>query len=303
MLTTLTRILKFGWQNFRRNSWLSIATISIMILTLVVFQGLILFHVFTGIALENLKDKIDISIYFASEAGENDILKIQKNLEKRNDIKQVEYISREKALALFKERHKDDPTINQALQELEANPLSSSLNIKAKNPADYSVIAAFLDQQFSWQPIIEKMTYRQNQLVIERLSKIVDTAEKSGFGLTIFLSLAAVLVTFNTISLSIYSNRDEIGIMRLVGSSNQFIVGPYIITGIIYSIIAAVISFLIIWPVIALISPYLKFIVSETNFYDYFTGHFWGLLGYTMLFGMALGIVSSQVAIRKYLKI
>lgn len=279
------------------------ATISIMILTLIVFQSLILFRVFTDTAINSLKDKIDISIYFKPEADETNILSIQQKIEQREDVKKVEYISRDKALALFQERHKEDPTINQALRELEDNPLSASLNIKAVNPSDYSTIAAFLDDQNSWQPVIEKMTYRQNQIVIERLGSIVSTVEKTGLGLTIFLSLAAILVAFNTISLTIYSNRDEVGVMRLVGSPNQFIVGPYVVTGIIYSIIASVVAALIIWPIVALASPYLRFIVSENNFYDYYAGHFWGLFAYTMLFGIVLGIVSSQVAIGKYLKI
>lgn len=279
------------------------ATISIMILTLIVFQSLILFRVFTDTAINSLKDKIDISIYFKPETDEINILSIQQKIEQREDVKKVEYISRDKALALFQERHKEDPTINQALRELEDNPLSASLNIKAVNPTDYSTIAAFLDDQNSWQPVIEKMTYRQNQIVIERLGSIVSTVEKTGLGLTIFLSLAAILVAFNTISLTIYSNRDEIGVMRLVGSPNQFIVGPYVITGIIYSVIASIVAALIIWPIIALAAPYLRFIVSENNFYDYYSSHFLGLFAYTTLFGVVLGIVSSQVAIGKYLKI
>lgn len=255
----------------------------------------------TGIA--NLKNKIDVSIYFTPEAEENSILTIQRRLEQQENVKQVEYISREKALAMFKTRHQDDPTINQALRELNDNPLSASLNIKADNPSDYSGIVSFLEKQESWQPVIEKTTYRQNQLVIERLGNIVNTAEKFGFGLTFFLSIAAILVTFNTISLAIYSNREELGVMRLMGSPNNFIVGPYVVTGIIYSIIAAVLSMVIIWPIVGFISPYLKFFISDTSLAGYYADNFWKLASYQLVFGMTLGIVSAHVAIRKYLKI
>jgi len=303
MTTIISRILKYGWQNFRRNRWLSIATISILLLTLTVFQGLILFRVMTETGIANLKNKIDVSIYFTPEAEENSILTIQRRLEQQENVKQVEYISREKALAMFKTRHQDDPTINQALRELNDNPLSASLNIKADNPSDYSGIVSFLEKQESWQPVIEKTTYRQNQLVIERLGNIVNTAEKFGFGLTFFLSIAAILVTFNTISLAIYSNREELGVMRLMGSPNNFIVGPYVVTGIIYSIIAAVLSMVIIWPIVGFISPYLKFFISDTSLAGYYADNFWKLASYQLVFGMTLGIVSAHVAIRKYLKI
>lgn len=303
MATTLFRIIKYGWQSFWRNRWLSFATVSILLLTLVVFQGLILFRVVTNLAIENLKDKIDISIYFKPETGEETILGIQKQIESREEVKKVEYVSREKALSLFKERHKDDPTINQALQELENNPLSASLNIKANNPSDYSAIAEFLDRQKSWQSSIDKITYQQNRLVIERLGRIIDTTEKFGLALTIFLSLAAILVMFNTISLAIYSNRDEIGVMRLVGSPNRFIIGPFIVTGVIYSVIAAVLSMAVTWPLVAAASPYLKFFIADTNLIDYYTDNFWKLFAYQLILGAVLGVVSGKIAISKYLRI
>ena len=282
---------------------MSFATVSILLLTLLIFQWLILFRVASNLAVENLKDKIDISVYFKLDTDEGGILAIQNKIEEREGVKKVEYISQEKALALFKERHKDDPTINQALQELESNPLSASLNIKANNPDDYAAIASFLDNQGNWQPLIDKVTYQQNQLVIERLSKIVSITEKLGLALTIFLSIAAILVTFNTINLAIYSSRDEIGVMRLIGSPNKFIVGPFIVTGIVYSIIAAVLSMAITWPLVAVAAPYLKFFTSDTSLLDYFTGNFIKLFAVQLILGIVLGAASGKIAIGKYLKV
>jgi len=303
MATLLSRIIRYGWQSFQRNGWLSLATIGILLLALIVFQGLIIFNVVTKIALDTLKDKIDISVYFKPETAEPSILGIQKVVESWEEIKVVEYTSREKALALFKEKHKNDTTITQALKELEDNPLSASLNVKAKDPEQYAAIAKRLNGQKQWQAAIEKVTYYQNKLVIERLGKIVDTTEKFGFALTFFLSLAAILVTFNTVSLAIYSNRDEISIMRLVGASNSFITGPYVVTGLIYAFVAAILSMAIIWPTMALAAPYLKFFISEIDIATYYSNNFWSLLGYQLIFAAVLGVVSSKIAIRKYLKI
>lgn len=302
MLTTLFRIIKYGFLGFWRNGWLSMTTLSILILALLVFEGMLIFNVLTKTALTSLQDKIDISIYFKTNTPEDEILKTKKSLETLSEIKVIEYISRDKALESFKSRHQDDPTIAQSLNELEDNPLLASLNIKAHNSKEYAIIADYLDKA-SFKGWFEKITYAQNAVVIERLSKIIDTTEKGGLILIIFLTFIAVIVIFNTIRLAIYSNREEIGIMRLVGASNSFIRGPYVVEGIIYGLIAGIISIIIAAPIIYFISPYLKIFIPEINLWSYFGLNFFILLSYQLLFGVSLGIISSSIAVRKYLRI
>lgn len=302
MLTALFRIIKYGFLGFWRNGWLSMATLSILILALLVFEGMIIFNILTKTALTALQEKIDIGIYFKIDTPEDEILRIKKSLGTLAEIKDIEYIPRDKALEIFKERHKDDPTISQSLEELQENPLLASLNIKAHNPKEYVIIADYLDKA-SFKGWFEKVTYAQNAVIIERLSKIIDTAKKGGFILIIFLTFVAVLVIFNTIRLAIYSNREEIGIMRLVGASNSFIRGPYAIEGIIYGLIAGITSIIIAGPIIYFASPYVKIFIPEINLWSYFGSHLFALLGYQLIFGIGLGIVSSSIAISKYLKI
>ena len=302
MLTTLFRIIKYGFLGFWRNGWLSTATLSIIVLALLVFEGLIISNVLTKTALTSLQEKIDISVYFKSNTSEDDILKIKKSLESLAEVKGVEYISRDRALEIFKERHKDDPTITQSLEELKENPLLASLNIKAHNPKEYVTIADHLEKA-DFKVWFEKVTYAQNAIVIERLGRIIDTAEKGGLILIIFLALIAVLITFNTIRLAIYSSREEIGIMRLVGASNSFIRGPYVVEGIIYGLVAGILSVIIALPIIYFVSPYVKIFISEMNLWTYFTSHLIGILEYQLLFGIGLGVISSVIAIRKYLRV
>jgi cell division transport system permease protein len=113
----------------------------------------------------------------------------------------------------------------------------------------------------------------------------------------------AIIVTFNTVSLAIYSNRDEIGIMRLVGAPNRFISGPYMVEGIIYGVIGAAISLLLFWPAVYWGAPYLKYFVTDLDLRAYFAENAFRLIGYQAVFGIALGVVSSNFAIQKYLKI
>lgn len=302
MATSLARIIKYGLQNFWRNKWLSTATLAVMTLALFVFENLIFFSVLSGSALDVLKDKIDISVYFKIDTKEDDVLKVKRSLESLTEVKNVEYISRDRALELFQERHKNDQTISQAIGILDENPLSASLNIKANDPRQYPAIASYLNNQ-NLSNYIEQVTYNQNQLVINRLASIVDTGQKGGIVLTLTLAVVSILVTLNTIMLAIYSSRDEIGIMRLVGAPNKFIRGPYIFQGVLYGVLAAIISLFLAAPAVSLAAPYINALIPEMNFSGYFYSNLFNLFLYQTAFGIILGTVSSGLAVRKYLKI
>lgn len=302
MFTTLVRIIKYGVQGFWRNGWLSTTTLFVMVLTLIAFISLMIFNVLTNTALTALQDKIDISVYFKTATSEDDILSAKTSLESLPEVKKIDYISRDKALEIFKSRHQNDPTITQALEELKNNPLNASLNIKARDPKEYVIIAGYLDKE-PLKTLIEKVTYAQNAVIIERLDKIIKTGERAGLILTIILTLAAILVTFNTIRLAIYSNRDEIGIMRLVGASNRFTRGPYIVEGIIYGLSAGIISILAAMPAVYFVSPYINIFIPEINLWNYFISNVLKLFSYQIIFGIGLGIISSWIAVRRYLHI
>ena len=302
MVTTLYRIIKYGLQGFLRNKWLTLTTVSVMMLALFVFLNLIIFNVLTNNVLDILRDKIDISVYFQTDTKEDDILNLKRSLESLKEVRDIEYVSRDEALKVFKERHKADETISQALDVLEENPLSSSLNIKANDPADYPIISAYLNNE-NLKDVVDQVTYNQNQVVINRLASIVKTAREGGIVLTVILSVIAILVTLNTITLTIYSTRDEISIMRLVGAANKFIRGPYIVQVILYGISAAVLSMLLVIPFIVFASPYINALMPEMNLQSYFYSNSILLLGYQLIFGIVLGVVSSVIAVSKYLKI
>lgn len=302
MVTTLYRIIKHGFQNFWRQRLISVATLTVMLLALIVFSSLIIFNVVATSALNSIQEKIDISVYFKTNSPEDEILRIKRSLEELEEVKNVEYVSRDRALEIFKERHSQDATITQAIEELADNPLSASLNIKAKDPDQYSLIASYLDNS-ALEEYVEKVSYAQNQVVIDRLASIINVSRQAGVLLTIVLAVVAVLVVFNTILLAIYSNKEGIEIMRLVGASNMFIRGPYLIEGIIYGTLAAVLSTAVMFPVVYFGSPYLKVFIPGMDLMNYFASNIFTLFLYQLLFGVGIGIVSSLIAVRRYLKV
>ena len=302
MFTILVRIVKYGLQNFVRNSLLSVATIAVMVIALLMLVGLTLFNHVTESALVAVRDKIDISVYFKTSTAEDDVLRVKRSLEGLAEVKQVDYISRAEALQMFKDRHQNDDTITQAVTQLGDNPLSASLNIKAHDPTQYALISDYLNND-TLKQFIEKVSFAQNQTVIDRLALIIDTLEKGGFLLTLFLSLVAGLVIFNTIRLAIYSNREEIGIMRLVGASNTFIRGPYVFTGMVYGVIAALLSILLIVPAVFFVSPYFDIFIPGLNFKSYFLSSLPIIILYQLLAGVLLGTISTFFALRRHLKV
>jgi cell division transport system permease protein len=301
-MITFKRIIKSGLKSFWRNGWLSAATISVMVLTLLVISTLLMLNVIASAVLLNLQEKIDISVYFKLEANEEDIFVVKSQLEKLAEVERVEYVSRDDALERFRERHKDNPYLIQSLQELGENPLEASLNIKAQEASQYETISTFLEGIY-YSNIIDKVDYRQNKEVIDRLSNLIANVKLGGLILSGIMILIVFLVTFSAIRLAIYSSRGEIKIMRLVGANNWFIRGPFIIEGILYGIISSLLTVGILYPVFYFISPKISGFLPIEDFFVYFQTNVWAFLVLLLVIGVGLGAISSFIAIRKYLKV
>ena len=298
---TFQRILKSGYLSFRRNGWLSAATILVMVLVLFVLGSLVFLGAFANTVIRDLESKVDVTVYFVPDAPESGIQAVQKDIESISDVALVDYVSKEQALAEFRERHNKNALIVGALEELGENPLSASLNIRARDPSRYAAISQFLlDKNYS---IVNKVNYFENQKVIDRLSSILGTVRGSGAFLTIFLAFLAVLVAFNTIRLAIYTMREEIGIMRLVGANTWFIRGPFLISGILYGTIAALLATAVFFPVAWAVAPKLSLLVPSFDLFHYFLTNFWQFFAIIFFAGIVLGTVSSMIAIRRYLTV
>lgn len=293
--------MKTSWLAFRRNGLLSTATVLVMTLTLFVIGGLLLMSVVAHTVLGDLENKIDISVYFVPSATEDEVLRVKKSLELLSAVKEIAYVSQEAALADFRSRHAEDEVILSSLDELEGNPLEASLNIKAHDPSRLSEIAKFLkDRNY---PIVDAINYFENQVVIDRLGAIVAGVRNSGLVLIAVLALIAVLVAFNTIRLAIYTAREEINVMRLVGATSWFIRGPFLLQGILQGALAASITVGLFYPLLWFAGPRTAAFLPNIDLYGYFRGNFFEFFGILVGIGIFLGVFSSFIAMRKYLQV
>ncbi len=304
MMTDLKRIIKAGWVNFSRGGLVSWAAVLVTTITLSVMVSIILLQTVLYFSLSAIKDKVDVSIYFTVGAPADQIMLLKSSLEKLPEVASISYTSASEALKIFRDRHESDyPTI-QALDEIGANPLGAYLNIKAKEVNQYESIANFLQSDnalvSSSTSIIDKVNYHQNKLVIDRLNSIISGARKLGLIITLVLVILSIIIMFNTIRLTIFIAKDEIGVMRLVGASKIRVNGPFMVEGAIYGIISTVITMVIFWPVTAWFGSQMTSFLG-LNMYDYYVSNFIQIFVIILLSGIFLGIVSSFIAARKYL--
>jgi len=302
------RIVRAGFFSFWRNGFISLSSILVMMVTLFVIGSVIFSSVVLKSTLDQIREKVDINVYFVTEASEKDILEMKKSLEQLPEVvKPVIYVSREEVLEAFKKRHKNDQFTIQALDELGENPLGATLNIKAKDPSQYESIARFIEskraQSVETDNIIDKVNYYQNKDAIERLTKIIKSANSLGFVLTLFLVAISVLITFNTIRLVIYMSRDEISVMRLVGASDRYIRGPFFVAGAIYGFLSAIITLMIFYPITLWLGGATANFFVGLNVFNYYIANFGQIFLIITGSGIAIGSISSYLAVRKYLRV
>ena len=305
--TKLKRILRTGFFNFWRDSTVSLASVLVMMVTLLVI-GLISFSgAILNTTLVELKNKIDINVIFITTAKEEDILNVKHTLESLPEVFLVTYVSREEALVAFKERHSTDQSILSALDELGENPLGAVLNVKAKDPSQYASVAEFLEGGNALSSesvtIIDRVNYFQNKAAIDKLTRVIASADRLGFALTLFLAIISVLIAFNTIRLTIYLARDEISVMRLVGASTTYIQGPFVVVGVIYGVVAGLLTLLLFLPLTFWLGGTTESFFIGFNIFTYYLRHFLEIAFIIMASGIFIGALSSMLAIRKYLKV
>lgn len=305
MITGFRRVVKAGFVGFWRNAYVSLASIFVLTIALFVIGATMFLNQLLSTSLATLQSKVDINVYFVPDAPIEEIERIKAAVEALPDVAGVVFTSREDALAEYRERNKDNTIALQALEELNENPLGANLAIQAKETSQYESVARFLEEQRALEqpqtPVIDEVNFARNKDSIDTLTAIINATERASFIILGILLIAAILITFNTIRLAIYTAREEIAIMRLVGASNMFIRGPFMLQGIMYGFISGVLALLLFYPLLVWVGPRTA-AFFELNLFDYYIVHFGEIFGVLVGIGIVLGLVSSTLAVARYLR-
>lgn len=306
MWVAFKRVVRSGMVGFWRNAFVSLASIFVMTVTLFVIGGILVIDQLLGASLSQIESKVDINVYFTVDAVEDDMQALKSRLEALPEVAEVTFTSREEALNAFRERHQGDELTIQALEELGDNPLGASLAVRARSTDQYENIARFLDEQRAQEspqaPVIDRVNFVKNKDAIDKLTSIIGVVERVSIITMVLLVAAAIMITFNTIRLAIYTTREEIAVQRLVGASNTFIRGPFMLQGIIYGFISGTIAIIIMYPILFWLGPGTQSFF-QFNIFSYFIGNFVYVFSVIVGSGIVLGLISSALAVSRYLRV
>lgn len=298
-MMTAARVFKMSLLSFWRNRLLSLATTIIIVLALFIISVFSLTIIVADKAATTLKDKVDLTVYLKDADTEDQVTALQEIIESRPEVKEVKFISKDDALAIWKKSHADNSDIANVISETD-NPLPRSFEIQTTNPEQIVTVANFLDNQ-DYASLIAEISYKRTKDIVERLVKITGFIRTLGLTLSLIFILVSVLIVYNTLRLTIYSRSDEIEIMRLVGASDSYVRAPFMIEGMTYGFLGAIISSIIFYTVYQFSLPPTENYLGITNLASSLSGSLWLIIISQFIIGLVMGAICSLVAMRQYL--
>jgi len=302
-MLSFLRVLKYAFQDLWRNIGLSFMTVFILVLMLLSINTLWSIDILTKEAIGAIKQQIDVSIYFVPEATDKNVEEIQTYIKLFPEVTNIDLQSRDQVLQSFRDQNGSQAEVLQALDELGQNPFGPTLVVKTKEPGDYKKIIDSLNVP-EYKDLIEAKSFDNHGAAIERLQSIINRIEQGGIGLTALFAIISFLIIFNTIRVAINTQRTEISVKRLVGASNWFIRGPYLIESLIFTILSVAITIGIVFFALRWVDPYLAVVLPDGfSLTNYFKSNILMLFGAQALAVLVLTVVSTGLAMSKQLKV
>ena len=303
-MVTFFRAIKFGIQNAWRNFGLSTITITILVLMVLSINVVFAIGALTNQAISTVKNQVDISIFFQSDAEESQVAEVQTVLSSFPEVKEVTLQTPDEVLEAFRNRHARDEDIQYSLAELEENPLGATLIVRTQEPGQYESILRAIDVP-EYDGIIEARTFDDTGEIISRIDSVTSRAKNIALAVTILFGIVAFLVVASAIRVAIFTQREEIGIQKLVGAGNWFIRAPFMVEVVLYCTVAMVISLVLLYFGITLTDPYIRSMFGAQSFslLDVFSSNGLWLFGAEFISLILLCMISGSIAMRRFLRV
>lgn len=303
-MRTIARIIKFSLQSIWRNLWLSFVTLTIFVLTLITVNAVLFLNVTVDSAIASVEDKVQVSVYFNPGTSASIEQSVRGYLLGLPQVKTIDAITADEALATFKENNAADPSVLAALDEVGGNPFGDALVISARSPEDFTFILEAVKRP-EYVGSIKETDYTDYQDVITRLSSFADRLRVGGLALAGFFALISILIIFNSIRIAVYVHRDEIAIMKLVGAHDWFVRAPFLLESVFLSLLAtAVVATGVLAAARALDVPFMRYFGEvHVSVWQYFSTHAVELFGMEFIALAVLSLLTTFVAMRKHLRV
>ncbi len=299
LIMTVSRVLKMSFLSFWRNRLLSLATTVIIVLALFIISIFSLTIVVANKAAQTLNGKVDLTVYLKDADTDDQVTALQQIIESRPEVKNVSLISKDQALSIWQKSHADNSDIANVISQAD-NPLPRSFEIKTADPTQIETVANFLDNQ-DYAPLIQQISYKQTKDIVDRLIRITGFVKTLGLALSLIFILISVLIVYNTLRLTIYSRSDEIEIMKLVGASDSYVRAPFMIEGMTYGFLGAIISSIIFFVVYRVSLPPAESYLGISDLSSSLSSTLWLIVASQFIVGLLMGAICSLVAMRQYL--
>jgi cell division transport system permease protein len=291
--------------SFRRNWVMSLVAVTIIYISLLLVGAFFLTSSVLSNIISSVEAKVSVQIFLKDGAAPADVQTLQGNVLHIPNVKGVSYVSKEEALKRFKERMKNTP---QLIDQLRGNPLPASLEVALVDPREVKAVVTAIKKDPTLAKVIknpanpEASDIKYGQDIVERLFRLTGIVRGFALAFLILLLVVSLVLIGNTIRLAIYSRRREIGIMRLVGASNWFIRTPFLMEGVLQSIIGSVLAILTLVAAQSVIVPWLQTTLAFLQISVPFATVA-QLVALLVGAGVLIGLVGSGFAVRRYLKV
>lgn len=281
------------WRNIRRSPYQALAAILIMTLTFLVVSFFTFLLVGSSKIINYFESKPQVTAFFKNEAKQSDINDLESKLAATNKTSSIKFVSKQDALKIYKEQNKNDPLL---LDLVTADVLPSSFEISAVKIEDLSGISDMLKKS----PIVSDVIYQKD--VVSTLTSWTGAIRKIGIVLIVLLSLVSIFIMVTIIGIKISQRKEDIEIMRLIGATSWYIRWPFITEGAFYGIFGALVGWLISTGVLLYATPFLQSFLNGIPVLPVSYVDLLILLGIEVLLAVFLGVVSSFLAVFRYLK-
>jgi len=302
-MVAIFRTIKSAFQDVMRNMSQSVTTVSILVLMLLSINVLIVVRFLTNEASWVVKNQIDVSVFFVPEASDEQVAEVERYVKSFPEVTEVILYSRDEVFDTFRTEYSDNPDIIASLEELDDNPLGPTMIVKTRDPKSYENVITLLSVP-EYEDIVVAKTFTDTETAIKRIDRITSQVEKFSFALSVIFAVIAFLIIFNTVRTTIYAHRVEISIKKLVGATNWFVRGPYLISAAVYSIVSLSITYAIVMSSAGFLDLHIGLLFDKPALLSgYFSAYVLYIFGGQFVALLIFTILSSLFAMRRHLRV
>jgi len=301
-MVNFIRSIKWAFRSFFRHFGLSLVTTIIITFSLFSLTLLLFLNIVGNIIVKNLQNRIDVNLYLKENLSQEEIESFKNSLAKEPEIKEIIYISPEKSLEIFKEKHKENELILKSLEILGKNPLGGIIILRAKSIESYPLIIEKISNPI-YDKFIQEKDFYEHEKIISIVKRISQKIYFAGIGIVLIFTFVSIIAIFNSIRLTVYAREEEIKIMRLIGATSGFARTPFVIENIFYGIFAWLINLGVFFLIFKFgLEKILSFLEIEKNLFLSYQQEIINSFLAVLVFSILLTMICGSLAVRKYIR-